>query len=168
MNWLDITILVILGIGLIKGLHDGMVRQIVACGAMIAGVYLCSAVGEWLRGYLDGIDWFPKQATAIISYFLGFVLVVAVVLLAGSIVNRLISATPLSFLNHLGGGIIGFALTVVFLSLLFNVIEMFDKTSFIISQEVKIESKYYQYIKDIIPNFFPGKLFSLGSANLGT
>jgi membrane protein required for colicin V production len=159
MNWLDITILVILGIGLIKGLHDGMVRQIVACGAMIVGVYLCSAAGSWLRSYLEGLTWFPQGAVPVVSYFLGFVLVVAIVLLAGAIVNRIVEATPLSFLNHLCGALLGTLLTVLFISLIFNVIEMFDTGSVILSQEVKVESKYYQIIRDIIPSYFPGKLF---------
>ncbi|MDR1814080.1 MAG: CvpA family protein [Tannerella sp.] len=159
MNWLDITILIILGLGLIKGLYDGMIKQIVALGALIVGIYLCSSVAEWLHGYLEALEWFPKGGVMIASYFLGFVLVVAIILLAGNIVNRLISATPLSFLNHLGGGVLGLAMTVLFISLIFNVIEMFDTNSIILSQELKIESKYYQYIKDLIPSFFPGKLF---------
>jgi len=159
MNWLDITILIVAGIGLIKGLYDGMIRQIVALVALVVGVYLYSAAGAWLSGYLTALNWFPPAAVSIISSFIGFVIVVAIVLLAGKIVNSLINATPLSFLNHLGGGLLGLILTIVFISLIFNIIEMFDTQSVILSQTAKVESKFYFQIKNFIPTIFPGNLF---------
>ncbi len=161
MNWLDIVILCLAGAGLIKGLFDGMIKQVVALGALIIGIYLCTGAAEWLRGYLIQLDWFPQQAVFLTSYFLGFVLIVGVILFAGHIIHNLISVTPLSIFNHIIGGLIGFVLMVLFLSFLLNVIEVLDNNSVILSREVKVESRYYDTIRNIIPTVFPGNLFEL-------
>lgn len=161
MNWLDIVILCLCGVGLVKGLYDGAIKQLVAIVALIIGIYLCSGVAKWLCGYLIELEWFSQQWAIMASYFLGFVLIVGVVLLAGSVVHRLISATPLSIFNHIIGGIIGLVLMILFLSVLLNIIEMVDSKSVLLSMEIKTESHCYEVIKNIIPSFFPGNLFEL-------
>ncbi len=161
MNWLDIVILCLAGAGLLKGLYDGMIRQVVSLAAMIIGVYLCAGSAEWIRGYLTQWDWFPPQAVVMTSYILGFILIVGIIILAGQIVHRLVSATPLGIFNHIVGGLLGLLLMVLFISLVFNVIEMFDHNAVILSQEVKVESRLYFCIKDIIPTVFPGNIFVL-------
>ena len=161
MNWLDIVILFLLGAGLIKGLYDGVIKQVVAIGALIIGIYLCTGVARLLCGYLLQVEWFPPYAAKLMSYFLGFLLIVGVVLLAGNIVHKLISATPLSILNHIAGGFLGLLLMVLFLSFLLNIIEIFDTGSSLLSYELKEKSLFYGKIKNIIPNVFPGDLFKL-------
>ena len=161
MNWFDITILCLCGIGLLKGLYDGMIKQIVALCALIIGLYLCSGVASWLCGFAKELTWFPPDAVIPTSYFLGFVLIVGIILLAGSIVHRLISATPLSIFNHFIGGFVGLILMVLFISLLFNLMEIVDSKSVLLSREIKIESRFYLLLKNIIPNIFPGNLFEL-------
>ena len=159
MNWLDIVIVCLVGIGLIKGLFDGMVKQVVSLVALIIGIYLSSGVAGWLCGYLEQLAWFPPKVIVPLSFFLGFVLIVGVILLAGNILQRLISATPLSIFDHLIGGILGLVLMVLFISLLFLIIENVDKQSVLITQEIKAESRFYAMIKSCIPTFFPGDLF---------
>jgi membrane protein required for colicin V production len=161
MNWLDIVILCLTGVGLIKGLHDGVVRQVVSLAAMIIGIYLCAGSAEWIRGYLTKMEWFPQEVVVMTSYVLGFILIVGIILLIGQIVHRLISATPLSVFNHIVGGMLGLLMMALFISLVFNVIEMFDHQSVLLSQEIKVESRFYFYVKNIIPTFFPGNIFVL-------
>ena len=159
MNWLDIVILCLAGAGLVKGLYDGGIRQVVALGALILGIYLSTGAAAWLRSYLTQLDWVSEQVIYPASYFLGFVLIVGVVLLAGYIIHRLISATPLGILNHLAGGFLGLVLMVLFMSFLLSVIELFDSNSALLPQEIKVESRFYLTIKNIIPTVFPGNLF---------
>ena len=160
MNWLDITILCLCGVGLIKGLFDGMIKQVVALAALIIGLYLCSGVSGWLCGYASGLTWFPPKAVVPVSYVLGFILIVGIVLLAGNIVHRLISVTPLGFFNHLFGGFLGVMLMVLFISIIFNIMELVDIQSTFLSQEVKVESRFYNIIRSIIP-VLPGNLFEI-------
>ena len=161
MNWLDIVILCLLGIGLIKGLYDGMIKQVVSLFALIVGIYLCSGVAQWLCGYLALLEWFPQGAVRMTSYFLGFCIIAGIILIAGRIVNRLIDATPLSVFNHLIGGLVGLILMVVFISVLLNLIEMVDHQSALLPQEIKVESRFYMMIKNIVTSIFPGNLFEI-------
>jgi len=159
MVWLDIVILCLLGFGLIKGLYDGVVKQVVALVALIVGIYLCSGVANWLCNFLVLLEWFPERAVLCTSYFLGFILIVGIVLLAGRIVHRIVDATPLSIFNHIIGGIIGLVLMIVFISVLLNLIEKVDHQSTILPQEIMEKSRCYEVIKNIIPSLFPGNLF---------
>ncbi|MDR3266389.1 MAG: CvpA family protein [Tannerella sp.] len=159
MNWLDITILCLAAAGLIKGLMDGIIRQVVSLAAFVVGIYLCSGVAGALSNFLSQFDWIPKHYIGFISYFVGFVLIVSVVILAGKIIHRIISATPLSIFNHLMGGVLGFILMILFISFIFNTIEVLDKNSSLLSQELKVESRFYYMIKNIISSLLPGELF---------
>jgi len=161
MNWLDIIIIVLCVAGLVKGLFDGMIKQVVALLALIIGIYLCSGVAIWLQDYLAQLEWFPPKGVIPASYFLGFILIVGIVLAAGNIIHRLISVTPLSILNHLTGGVVGLILMVLFISVVLNLLEVVDHSSFILSPEIKVESRFYLVIKNIIPDIFPGDLFQL-------
>jgi membrane protein required for colicin V production len=161
MNGLDITILCLVGVGLIKGLFDGVIKQVVALGALLIGIYLCAGVAEWMDHYLSRLGWFSPQTTVIVSYFLGFVLIAGVILIAGHIIHKLISVTPLGIFNHLVGGLLGVVLMILFISFLFNAVELFDHRSVLLSQELKVESRFYYTIKNVIPEFFPGNLFEL-------
>ena len=158
MNWLDIVILCLAVAGLIKGLFDGVVKQVVAFGALIIGIYLSSGAAKWLRGYLMQLDWVPEQVVFPASYFFGFVLIVGVILLAGHVIHNVINSTPLSIFNHIAGGLLGLMLMVLIVSLLLNMMELLDGGSVILSQEVKVESRLYLTIKNIIPTVFPGNL----------
>ena len=161
MNWLDIVIICLCAVGLIKGLFDGMIKQVVALCALILGIYLCSGVANGLSSYLLRVAWFPSNMAIPVCYFLGFVLIVGIVLLAGNIIHRLVSATPLSVLNHLTGGLAGLIMMLLIVSFLLILIEIFDSQSVLLSQETKVESRFYYLIKNIIPSVLPGNLFGL-------
>jgi membrane protein required for colicin V production len=158
MNWLDIVILCFIGAGLIKGLFDGIIKQVVSLVALIAGIFFCGKMAGWLRTLMT--SWgLPEIGSSVTSYILGFLLIVGILILAGEIMHRVIDATPLSILNHLGGGIFGLLLMILFLSLTFNLLEVLDPRSALISNEIKIESRFYLFIKQIIPAIFPKGIF---------
>jgi len=159
VNWLDIVILCLVGAGLVKGFFDGMIKQVVAVVALIIGIYLSTGAAKWVSSYLTQLDWIPIQIIFPISYFLGFVIIVGVILLAGNIIHRLVSVTPLGIFNKIMGGLLGLFLMVFFMSFLFLIIERFDTNSALLPREIKIESRFYYVIKSIIPTVLPGNIF---------
>ncbi|MDR1402872.1 MAG: CvpA family protein [Tannerellaceae bacterium] len=161
MNWLDIVLVCLATIGLMKGLFDGVVKQVVSLIALAIAIFLCGKVAAWLKGYILSWGWAPEQGVTILSYILGFLLIVGLLLLAGEIVHKVIDVTPLSILNHLAGGILGLLLMIVFTSLSLNLIEIADRKSALISVESKVESRFYNPVKQIIPVIYPSGLFSI-------
>jgi membrane protein required for colicin V production len=160
MNWLDIVILCLAGAGLVKGLLDGAVRQLAALIALIAGIFFCGMAANWLRGVMNGWG-LPEPGGSILSYILGFLLIVGLLLLVGETMHKVIKVTPLSILNHLGGGLFGLLIMVLSLSLIFNILEIIDTQSLLINREIKLKSRFYLYIQSIIPTFFPNGIFSI-------
>ena len=80
-------------------------------------------------------------------------------LLAGEILTRVVGATPLSVLNHLAGGVLGLCFMMAFISLLLNSMEMIDKGSVLIPRQAKVESRFYNSVKEIIPTIYFQNLF---------
>ena len=160
MNWLDIVLVCLAGIGFAKGLFDGVIKQVVSLIALMAAIFFCAKATAWLKGYILASGWFPEEGVTILSYIAGFILILGVVMLAGEIVHRVIGVTPLSILNHLVGGVFGLCLTVIFVSLLLNILEAVDRGSVLIPRESKIESRFYNSVKEIVPTIYPGNLFS--------
>ena len=159
MNWLDITLLCLAGIGFVKGLFDGVIKQVVSLIALLVGIFFCTKAALWLRGYILALGWFPEQGVTVLSYVAGFLLIVGVILLAGEILTRDVGVTPLSVLNHLAGGVLGLCFMMAFVSLLLNGIEMIDRGSVLISRQAKVESRFYNSVKEIIPTIYFQNLF---------
>ena len=159
MNWLDITLLCLAGIGFVKGLFDGVIKQVVSLIALLVGIFFCTKAALWLRGYILALGWFPEQGVTVLSYVAGFLLIVGVILLAGEILTRVVGATPLSVLNHLVGGVLGLCFMMAFVSLLLNSMEMIDKGSVLIPRKAKVESRFYNSVKEIIPTIYFQNLF---------
>ena len=160
MNWLDIVLVCLAGIGLVKGLFDGVIKQVVSLIALVAATFFCTKAAVWVRGYIVAMGWFPEEAVTIVSYVAGFALIMGVVIFVGRVMHRLIGMTPLGVLNHLAGGVFGLCLMVLFVSLLLNVIEVVDRHSVFVSRELKMESRFYAPVKEIIPTIYPADLFS--------
>jgi membrane protein required for colicin V production len=163
MNWLDIVILCLAVAGLLKGFSDGMIRQIVAIIAIVFAIMFCSAVAGKISIFLSSTNWFPDKLVNILSISLGFILIVAIVLIIGIVIHRLINFTPLGIFNSLLGGISGLILTLVVISIILNFIEFFDIKASLLSQEVRVESRFYYYIKNIIPGVLTNHIFELNA-----
>lgn len=161
MNWLDILLLTLAGLGFLKGLFDGVVKQVVSLIAFIAAVLLCTEVAMWLRGYVLALGLFPENGVTVVSYILGFILVLLLFNVAGYWISRLVDATPLSVLNHIGGGFLGLLFILFFSSLALNVVEHIDPGSVLIPMEAKVESHLYYAVVEIVPTLFPVALFKL-------
>ena len=136
MNWLDITLLCLAGIGFVKGLFDGIIKQVVSLIALVIAIFFCGKAAAWLKGYILALGWFPEEGVTILSYIAGFILIMGVFILAGELVTKVVGATPLSVINHRG--------------------------SVLIHRQSKIESRFYYSVKQIVPTIFPHNLFSLG------
>ncbi|MDR0538174.1 MAG: CvpA family protein [Tannerellaceae bacterium] len=160
MNWLDIVILCLVGAGLIKGLRDGAIKQVISFLALFAGIFFCGRMANWMRMFIT--SWgLSDLGASVLSHVIGFLIILGGMVLIAEIMHRLIDATPLSIFNHLGGGFVGLLLMILFLSLLFNLLEVVDPRSLLIPNEAKIESRFFLFIKQIVPAIFPKGIFSL-------
>lgn len=161
MNWLDIVLVCLAGFGFVKGLSEGIIRQVVSLIALLAAIFCCAEVADWLRKYIVELNLFPEFWVTILSYVFGFMLIIGILKLVGDLMSKVIGVTPLSLLNHLLGGLFGLMFMMFFMSLLLNVVERIDRNSTWIARETKYESRFYSPIQQIVPTIFPPNLFTL-------
>ena len=122
MHWLDILIIVALGLGAIAGFKRGLVRQALGLAGIIAAFVLAFA-------YMDEAGAFATETAGLsanyapIAGFVGiFIGVYMVVALVGRLIHRLVSALHLGALNRLLGSGLGLLSTGLQLSILFTIL----------------------------------------------
>lgn len=145
MNYIDIILLIVFGIGFILGYKDGLVRKIIGLAGLILGIYLsiiyASKLGDQLSPLFNNESYLAKLVG-------GLIIFLSTILFA-SIVKRLIHPVDKvnKFLNQLLGGIAGTVQIIFFSSvflLLLNVIS-------IPKQDLKDNSLLYKPIYNVTP-----------------
>lgn len=108
LGWVDIALLSVLGLSVLVGLWRGFVFEILSLLAWVLAFVLANAAGPWLAGAIPlGDAGSPWRLWA--AWILVFVLVLVSCTLFARLLRALVSATPLSFVDHLLGGLFGAA-----------------------------------------------------------
>ena len=106
LNWLDISLLLIIVWSAFSGLRAGLARVVVGLAATVLGL----VAGFWCYR-LIAAKILPWVKTVTIANVLGFLLILASALvlgaLIGSLLSRLFRWIGLSWFNHLLGGLAG-------------------------------------------------------------
>jgi len=106
VNWLDFVLGLILLLSVIGGLRAGLAREVISLAALVVGV-VC---GLWFHG-LVGALFLPYLSSRQLANAIGFFVImggiVAVSALACWLVDKLLKAVRLSWLNRLLGGVFG-------------------------------------------------------------
>ena len=106
LGWVDIALLAIFGLSVLIGLWRGFVFEIVSLLGWVVAFVIANTVGPLLANYIPlGDIGSPMRLWA--AYILVFVLVLLTCTLLARMLRALISATPLSFVDHLLGGLFG-------------------------------------------------------------
>lgn len=112
MNWLDIILLILLGLSAFHGLTRGLIRSTFSIIGAIAGVILASRFYDNLSG------WFGFADNAVFNVF-SFVLILIAVMVATTLLANLVkaaaSAILLGWADRIGGAIFGLALGAILL-----------------------------------------------------
>ena len=155
MNWLDITLICLTGLGLVKGLFDGVVKQVVSLIALVMAVFFSGRLAMQLYAPLASLGWFSDPVLVPVCYILSFLLILGGLALAGNLLHKVVGATPLGIINHLAGGILGMVVMLFICSALINLYEMADGSSRMISENAKKESRFYYWTKSLVPAVYP-------------
>lgn len=119
----DYAIFVIVGLSVLTGLFRGFVKELIALCVWILAFWIgftyASALGPWLTPYIDD----PMVRTAA-----GFIIILLLTLLAGALVNALLSFmlhhSGLSGTDRVLGMVFGFVRGVFIVALLMVVVNM--------------------------------------------
>ncbi|MFH0846619.1 MAG: CvpA family protein [Chloroflexota bacterium] len=112
MSWLDISILVVLGISFFIGLKQGIIKAAITLAGMVIGVTLAS------RSYLilaRRLTFIPRENIANIVAFAAILLAVLIVAaIVARVLTKVASAIMLGWFNRLGGAVFGLTMGALF------------------------------------------------------
>jgi len=160
MNWLDIIIIAGVIIGIIHGIFTGIVKQVISLVSLVAAILLSGAVANMIRNWIEPNIQLRNNLLAYdiqftIYYIIAFILIISLFSIAAGFVDKIINYTPAGFINKIFGALFGVLLWALCLSILFNVLAVFDSHSQVIPVTVKENSLYYEKVKMIFPMIFP-------------
>ena len=163
MNYIDIIIIIILAIAMIRGFINGFVREIASLAALILGIWGAIKFSSFTAARLyDYFDMTGKYV-GIIAFVITFIIIVIIIHFIGMLVDKLMEAVALGFINKLLG--IGFGLlkSVLIMSVVFVVLNAIDEHRPFLPKEKIQGSMLYNPVSDIAPAIFP----IIGEANFG-
>jgi membrane protein required for colicin V production len=124
MNWVDIIIVIILAIGLGKGLANGFVRGLFGIAALVLGIIIAAGNYQQVAEVLFSRLQVGEQGQAILGFLLVFVIVLILVSVIGRIIAKALKLASLGWMDRLAGGILGVLMACVFTGVVLLVVVM--------------------------------------------
>ena len=156
MNWIDITILIILAVTTIKGLFDGIIKQVSSLLAVILAVVFCGLLAAPFIGLF--FRWFPDIPAVVanvLGYVIAFIIIFVTVRLLGAAIKKISRALLLSPIDRILGGAMGALIGLFVVSLLLNAVDWVDpQSTYLLPLDAKRASSLYGPIKSIVPMLY--------------
>ncbi len=126
MNWLDVLILLPLLFGIVRGVMRGLVSEIIAIVVVIFGVLCARFWAPPFSAWLIAQFAWPKGVCDVVAYTLLFLAVAIVLSILARLLNKLLKAIHLGWINRIFGGLCGF---VKYAIIVLIVVFAMDKTN---------------------------------------
>lgn len=156
MNYIDIIIAIPLLWGLYKGFTKGIILEaatLIALGLAVWGaVKFHDFVTVWMR---ESLNWTSKYMP-VISFALIFIGVLVLVFAIAKLLEKIIKAVALGFLNKLAGGVFGILKFGLILSVVIFLLNAIEKNYSFIPPDIKNKSVLYEPVGKIAPLIIPG------------
>ena len=124
MNWVDIIIVIILAVGLGKGLANGFVRGIFGIAALVLGIVIAAANYQEVVNTLFSRLQIGADARAILGFLLVFVVVLILVSVVGRIISKALKLVSLGWMDRLAGSVLGLVMASLFTGVVLLLVAM--------------------------------------------
>ena len=155
MNVLDIILLVPLLFAIYRGFKKGLIYMAASLLALVLGIFGAIKFRPVIGSLLDA--WFniAPEHLNVIAFAAAFILIVIIVHTAAFLVDKLIKAVALSFVNRLLGVAFGLLVTAFVMSMFLWPINTVNEQKNIIKPERIEGSLLWNPISTIAPTLFP-------------
>lgn len=155
LNWFDIIVTIALIGAFASGFRQGLIRQLINFVGLILAIVFAGQLAKIILPWFAQITKMPHNIVSVISYLSAFAIIMAIISLCGSIIQKFVTIIHLGFFNKLLGSVISVGTTVLILSLILNILLILDPKEQIIKKETKQNSFFYERIQIVIPTFVP-------------
>ena len=153
MNYLDIILIAPLVWGVVKGLKNGIIKELAALLAFVFGIYGAVYFSGDIQTLLSNQFKIESSLTGIISFASTLLVIIVIINILGFIIDKIINAVALGILNRFLGGVFGLIKNGLILSALLIILNSLDYHLKLIPQDQKNQSILYKPASKIIPSF---------------
>ncbi|MBA4407936.1 MAG: CvpA family protein [Bacteroidota bacterium] len=155
MNYIDLILGIILILAAIQGFRNGFIVELASLAALVLGIWGAIRFSDWTADFITDITNYRSEHLSTIAFVVTFIAIVIIVHILGKMLDNVVKAVALGFLNRLAGIIFGVLKTAVILSIFLILFETIDENVHILPSRQKAESKIYEPMKQLVPTLFP-------------
>lgn len=155
MNVFDIVVVIIVIVFAIKGLKNGLIKELGSLIALITGIFIAIRFSCFVESFLKDKDFFSSEYLPIISFAVTFIGVVIAVILFSKVLDQFVKIIKLQWLNKLAGACFGILKIIIILGGLTFLILKFNEKFNMFSDSFLAKSKLFNPILSIFKYIFP-------------
>lgn len=155
MNILDIIFLVPLLFALYRGFKKGLIHMVASLLALVLGILGAIKLRPVFASLMDSLFNVSPEHMNVIAFAVAFVVIVLVVHIAAFLVDKLIKAVALSFVNRVLGMAFGLLVTAFVISMILWPVNQVNADRQIIKPERIEGSLLYKPLSGFAPAVFP-------------
>lgn len=155
MNYIDLVLAIMLLIGAIQGFRKGLIIELASLAALILGIWGGIKFSDFTADFITRQTGYHSQYLGTIAFVVTFIVIVILIHIMGRMLDTIVKAIFLGFLNRLAGIIFGVLKTAIILSILLLLFDDIDESVHLLPVKQKGDSKLYTPMKQIVPTLFP-------------
>jgi membrane protein required for colicin V production len=155
MNYIDLVLGLLLCIAAVQGFRKGFIIELASLAALILGIWGGIKFSDFTAGFITQHTGYHSENLSTIAFLVTFIVIIILVHMMGKMLDTVVKAIFLGFLNRLAGVIFGVLKSAVILSIFLLMFDSVDENVHILPTQQKAESKIYTPMKQIVPTLFP-------------
>jgi membrane protein required for colicin V production len=155
MNFIDLVFIIILLWSAYKGFRKGFILQLSTLAALLLGIFGAIHFSDFTADFLTNNFNISNQYLQIIAFAVTFIVIVIAVHLLARLIEKLVQAIALGFVNRILGIVFGVAKVAFILSIILVLVNKADEKYNFIPDEKTEKSMLYEPLSDFAPMIFP-------------
>jgi membrane protein required for colicin V production len=154
MNYIDLILVIFLLWAAYKGFKNGLIIEVASLAALILGIFGAIKFSGLTADFLVERFDMTSKYLSLIAFAITFVCIVIVVHLLARILDKLVKAIALGFINRLSGVVFGIVKVVFILSIVLVILNAINRKANFLPKEKLDESFLYWPISNFAPAIF--------------
>lgn len=155
MNYIDLVFSLLLIIAAVQGFRNGFIIELASLAALILGIWGGIKFSDITAAFITKHTGYQSEHLSVIAFVVTFIVIIILVHIMGRMLDKVVKAVFLGFLNRMAGIIFGVLKTAVILSIILLLFDGIDENVHILPAKQKAESRIYLPMKNVVPTLFP-------------
>jgi len=111
MNWLDIVLVIAIGVSAFIGVKKGLIGIAITLAGLVLGIFLA---GRYYFAFSQHLTFIPAGLAKVAAFSIIFIGVMVVAGVISGLLSKATSAVMMGWANRVGGGVLGGILGAIF------------------------------------------------------